>query len=294
MTPEEAPSPSGDGLDGPRLPEGLDTAPHLLVALDYDGTLAPFHEDPARAVPLPGVLPIVHALARLPRVSVAIVSGRPVAELERFVTPQDAPSAPLLLVGEHGWERRDGPRQRRKAMSASLEERLERAFRTALDAGAGALLERKRAALVLHLRGIGPEGAHEAAELARACVDSWTHIAEEPGDPADTLRLEWIDGGIELRAGAHDKGSVLRELLDTMPPGTVTVYAGDDRTDEDAFRVLTAHSGHGAPPGLAVRIAREPRPTAAHATVPSCEALRDWLERLLHHLNARNLEDDTA
>lgn len=294
MTAEEDDPVPSSRADDPRLPDGLETAPHLLVALDYDGTLAPFRTDPASAVPLPGILPVVHALARLPRVSVAIVSGRPIAELERFVMPQDAPSAPLILVGEHGWERRDGPHQRRKTMSDTLEGRLDRALRVAEEAGTGAWIERKRAALVLHLRGLAPDQAEQAERRTRS---AWERLAGEPGDPADALRLETIDGGVELRAGAHDKGSVLRELLETMPPGTETIYVGDDRTDEDAFRVLAEHrrldrDGHAS--GLAVRVAREPRPTAAHATVTSCEALRDWLERLLHHLATRNLEDDAG
>lgn len=291
MTAEEDDRVPTTRADGPRLPEDLETAPHLLVALDYDGTLAPFQTDPARAVPLPGVLPVVHALARLPRVSVAIVSGRPLAELERFVVPHGTPSAPLILVGEHGWERRDGPHHRRKTMSEALEERLERALRAAEEAGTGAWIERKRAALVLHLRGLAPAHAGEAEARTRA---AWERLAGEPGDQDDALRLEAIDGGVELRAAAHDKGSVLRELLATMPPGTRTIYVGDDRTDEDAFRVLADSrrpDRDGQPLGLAVRVARDPRPTAAHATVTSCEALRDWLERLLHHLATRDLED---
>src|SRR2546422_5095028 len=73
--------------------------------LDYDGTLAPFHSDRARALPPAGVTLRLADLARTAHTTIAIVSGRPLAELEPLIA---APKA--LLIGEHGWEvrRADG------------------------------------------------------------------------------------------------------------------------------------------------------------------------------------------
>lgn len=55
--------------------------PQLLVACDYDGTLAPIVEDPSKAVPLPESVAAVRALAALPQTTVAVVSGRALRDL---------------------------------------------------------------------------------------------------------------------------------------------------------------------------------------------------------------------
>ena len=51
-------------------------APILVIACDYDGTLAPFVDDPTRAIPAPGAIEALVRLAGLPRTTVALLSGR--------------------------------------------------------------------------------------------------------------------------------------------------------------------------------------------------------------------------
>ena len=57
------------------LLERVAGAPTLLVATDFDGVLAPFEADPMDAAPLPGTIDTLRALAALPHVHVAVVSG---------------------------------------------------------------------------------------------------------------------------------------------------------------------------------------------------------------------------
>jgi trehalose-phosphatase len=91
------------------------------------------------------------------------------------------------------------------------------------------------------------------------------------------LRLDRFDGGLELRAAGRDKGSAVRELLAEAPPGALLIYVGDDETDEAAFREV-------GPRGIALRVNRRPRPTAAHGTLASCAQVVRWLEQLSHSL----------
>src|SRR5690606_27391446 len=72
----------------------------LLVALDFDGTLAPFVDNPRSARPLPEAWAQVMALRACPDVAVALVSGRALESLRHVASPPDD----LYLVGSHGLE----------------------------------------------------------------------------------------------------------------------------------------------------------------------------------------------
>ncbi|MFD0785234.1 trehalose-phosphatase, partial [Micromonospora azadirachtae] len=74
--------------------------PQLLIACDYDGTLAPIVEDPSKAVPLPESVAAIRAMAAMPQTTVAVVSGRALRDLAAL---SRLPSE-VHLVGSHGSE----------------------------------------------------------------------------------------------------------------------------------------------------------------------------------------------
>ncbi|WP_042726372.1 trehalose-phosphatase, partial [Curtobacterium sp. B8] len=80
--------------------ETLAAAPRLLVALDFDGTLAPFADDPAQVGALPGSWAAVLTLQRARDTEVVLVSGRPLDGLARVTQAPDG----MALVGSHGVE----------------------------------------------------------------------------------------------------------------------------------------------------------------------------------------------
>ena len=100
------------------------TAPFLLVASDFDGTLSPIVSDPARATPHRAALAALVQLAALPAVHAAIISGRSVAALADLT---GAPSG-VTLIGTHGVESSEAttgasaarPPQRREALRRIL------------------------------------------------------------------------------------------------------------------------------------------------------------------------------
>ncbi len=232
-----------------------------LLVLDYDGTLAPFRADRMAATPDPALLPALGRLAAAPRVRLVVLSGRPLAELERLLALDPLPE----LWGVHGWEHRlpDGRRDD-PPLPASLASTLDAEQRrlAALDP---ARLERKVATLALHWRGVE---AQAAQALQEQVAPRWRELAAS----APELELRRFDGGLELRAAGRDKGRAMRELLASEPAGTPACYLGDDDTDEDAFRALADRAeGDSGDTTLGVLVAEEARPSAAGARVAPAE-----------------------
>jgi trehalose 6-phosphate phosphatase len=233
--------------------------PRVLM-LDYDGTLAPFHVDRLAARPLAASARALKRIVQLAGTRVAIVSGRPVSELAAMLSPIHA-----LLVGEHGWESRDecGTHQHPlpEAQAAAL-------ARAALAASgcAGDRLELKRTAIALHTRGLPPS---EADALTALCLAAWRE--EIAGG---NLRPHAMNGGFELRADGHDKGSAVEELLARAGPGAWGVFVGDDTTDEAAFRALEGR-------GFGIRVGAVAGESHADAGLADTREVATFLETWL-------------
>jgi len=246
----------------PALWRRVMAAPHRLLMLDYDGTIAPFRKDRAAARPLPLTLARLRALSGASGTTLAIVSGRPLDELEALI---GIPG--LRLIGEHGWEeRRPGRRRRRHPLPGASRAALARAEAAARRHAWGRRLERKRTGLVLHTRGL-PAAAARAlhAEARRA----W---APEASD--GMVALAPTAGGIELRAPQRTKGTAARSLIDEAPAGTLAVFVGDDLTDEDAFAVVRGR-------GFGVRVGLGRRASLATARLADWDAVAEFLGRWL-------------
>jgi trehalose 6-phosphate phosphatase len=202
----------------------------LLVASDYDGVLAPLADEPSAAVPQPGVADVLARLAAVEGVTVALVSGRGVADLRET----SGLTGPYRWVGSHGAEF-DGPLSdelaaRRDALADLLG--------PVVGGTAGARLEIKPASVAVHVRQVvDREAAAALLERARTAVDS--SLTLKPGK--DVLEVAMTDA---------DKGTALRRLIGELGP-VATMYLGDDVTDEDGFRALgpddvTVKIGEGA------------------------------------------------
>ncbi len=230
------------------------------LVLDYDGTLAPFRRDRHDALPPDATMAVLRRLARHRASELCVVSGRPVFELQRLLR-----GLPIPMVGEHGWESSgpDGSRERRP-LPPETAARLERAWQAAYARDLSRQVERKRTALVAHARGLP---APMAQRVVHACAEAWAAFADD-----GVLSLEAIDGGLELRASARDKGMVLTELRRAAPADALIVFVGDDVGDEPAFRQVRES-------GLGVRVGRSARATAAHACLADADEVTAFLAR---------------
>jgi trehalose 6-phosphate phosphatase len=244
-----------------RLPADLDAAlvalagrRPLLIASDYDGVLAPLADDPAAAAPEPGVAEVLARLAAVDGVTVALVSGRGVADLQRT----SGFTGSYRWVGSHGAEF-DGPLSGELADRRDhLAERLE----PVVAATEGAWLEVKPASVAVHVRKVQDRVlAAEVLERARAAADS--SLTMKPGK--DVLELAVTDA---------DKGSAVRRLVAELDIAGAA-YLGDDVTDEDAFRAL-------GPDALTVKVG--PGETAARFRVDDPAGVRVLLGRLADRL----------
>ncbi len=197
----------------------------LLVALDFDGTLAREVDDPLDARPIPSAVSAIKRLVDSPLTTVALVSGRGIANL---ASVSEAPDA-VLLVGSHGVEfHHDG--QTGLVLDAHEQSKLE-TLRSALDRianeYAGVRLEVKPVGFALHTRVATSEHATEAASRSRAEA-----VAAVPD-----LTIRSGKHVVEFSVRGTTKGTAIKRLRQ-LTGATAVLFAGDDVTDEDAFSVL--------------------------------------------------------
>lgn len=209
-----------------------------LVALDYDGTLAPIVPRPEDAVPAPGAIDAVRRLAG--RVgTVAIVTGRPVRQLLDLSGLGAVDGVERLIVcGHYGLERWDGAQRRliEPPPDPRVAEARELLTRLVALCPPGVTVEDKRHSVAVHTR----EAADPLAALAavRPAVDE---LALETD-------LELVPGRLvfELRPTGTDKGQTLQQLIVERDPSAV-VFIGDDLGDGPAFDVVEDVRAAGTP-----------------------------------------------
>ena len=249
--------------DFDRLGAELSGARRLLCCLDFDGTLAPIVESPGDATMPAETEAALDQLIDTSGLSIAIVSGRRLADLERRV------DVPVTLAGNHGLElNRDGRRAihpiaavRQRSISAVC-----RALQSRLSSIPGARVEHKGLTATVHVRTVPPANRSSVREITTSAVDELA-----AGD------LEWSTGKrvIEITPALDwGKGDAVELIESDMPTGTRTIVVGDDETDEHGFAAVE-------PDGVSVFVGEE-RPSHASWRVhgPSdVTALLTWLAR---------------
>ncbi len=205
--------------------------PNLLVAADYDGTLAPLVDEPSHAVPLPAAADVVRALAALPQTTVAVVSGRSLRDLAAL----SRLPGEVRLVGSHGTEFDVGFVERIDPDQAELRTRLGRALFDMAHGVPGVRLEQKPASIAVHTRLADRLRATELVESIRTGPSTWNGVHATFGKDI-----------IELSVVAPDKGSAV-DTLRTQMSASAVVFFSDDSTDEDVFLKL-------AGPDLGVKV----------------------------------------
>jgi trehalose 6-phosphate phosphatase len=238
------------------------SAAAIALFLDVDGTLLEIAEEPG-AVRVPAEL--VRTLDRLRAAgagALALVSGRPLAQIDGLFRPLRLPAA-----GLHGLERRaaDDRVVRAEPRPGALE-RARRHLAAFAAAHQGVLLEDKGFTLALHYR-TAPEKAAAAAEAAAEAV------------ARSDRELTLLEGKMvfELKPPDVNKGKAIEAFMGEPPfAGRLPVFVGDDVTDEAGFEAV---NGLG---GLSLRVAAgADRPTRAQYGLPDVPALHGWLAEIL-------------
>lgn len=204
------------------------TARPLLVALDFDGTLAPLQDDPSASRIIPAGVDVLARVAAQQDVSLALVSGRALHDLHALA---EVPAG-TFLIGSHGAERARVTRfgLDRDVVQLTDDEADRLAALGARAAGIvrgkdGVWVETKPTAVVVHTR-LAQDEDRQAAEAA----------ALELGAELGSGVLHGKDV-VEISVLHASKGEALAALRDELGARAV-VFAGDDTTDERAFEVL--------------------------------------------------------
>lgn len=237
-------------------------AKQKLLLLDYDGTLVPFATTPVSAIPDKNLLQLLRRLAADEKTDLTIISGRDSKSLERWFG-----SLPVNLVSEHGagirlknqgWQHGQGIDQSWKGFILPMLELFS-------QRSPGSFIEDKVQTLVWHYRNVETElGFIRSREL----LDNLQHLVRN-------ANLHIIDGNrvIEIRVSGIDKGAVTKRLLSDGQYDFVLAI-GDDKTDEDMFRVLAKEA-------FTIKIGLGH--TVAQYYLPDQGEVRGLLEALLHN-----------
>jgi trehalose 6-phosphate phosphatase len=226
-----------------------------VVALDFDGTLAPIAPSPEQARPAPGAL---RSLARVSGVfgAVVIVSGRPAADLVALAGLAGQPAlGRLAVLGHYGlerWSAATGEVARPPLPPGVARVRAELpAVLASVGAPEGTRVEDKDASLAVHVRAAAdPDSALAALRPPLAELADRAGLVLEPGRMVLELRPPGVDKGAALRAFVADRDA--RAVL----------FAGDDLGDLAAFDAVAALRGTGVA-GVTV-CAASPEVTVLH------------------------------
>jgi trehalose 6-phosphate phosphatase len=272
------------GLPSPRSEAGraglaaLLRAPgRALIALDYDGTVAPIVSDPMAARPHPGAAAALRRLAPLAG-TLAVITGRPAGEAVTIGGLDQIPG--LIVLGSYGRQRWEAGTLTAPPAppGVDLARRELPAVLAAACAPEGTRAEDKGDAVAVHTRlTADPERALDRLRDPLAGLAARAGLAVQPGRMV-----------IELRPRGGDKGTALKELR-AERESLAVMYCGDDLGDIPAFEAVAELRAEGTP-GLAV-CSGSPEVTAlaelADLVVDGPDGIAALLDSLATALTAR-------
>ncbi len=258
-----SPQPLLDTLD--EVAVSLETAAHVLLFLDFDGTLAPIVASPELAHLPSATRSALEAVSQHPHCTVSIVSGRELNDIRERVAIDG-----LVYAGNHGLEIEGEGLRFNHVKAARLKDGLEAVVDELINelAGvAGVLVEPKGLSASVHYRRVCPEDQSRVEHAVRHAIPSnHPHFAVVPGKMVWEVRprVEW------------NKGTAVRWIREQLGlTNALTMYLGDDRTDEDAFATVGRF--------VSARVGAL-QPTRAGYRIPDTEQVAEfliWLSRVL-------------
>jgi len=208
----------------------------LYIFLDYDGTLASIAESPEKAVISERTAGLLRELSGMPERKIAIISGRGLKDVMK-----KAGLKKLTYAGNHGLEIKGPGVKVLKAVPAKYKRaltRLKGVLVKKLSSIEGAFLEDKNFSVTVHYRQVAKKDIPGVKAVLREALDV-------PG-VSDAVKVRSAKMAVEIRPPVEwDKGRAVLLLLSRQKAKLagkkrkiIPIYAGDDATDEDAFRAL--------------------------------------------------------
>jgi len=212
--------------------------PSCALFLDFDGTLVDLAPQPEAVIVPSGLVGTLEALSIYLGGALALISGRPIEQIDDFLQPLRLP-----VAGVHGAERRSAA----GAMTLLSTHPLQRVEAAAMELVAlhpQLRMENKRGSIALHYR--------QAPELEALCLEAMRGAIEEsPG-----LALLHGKMVVEAKPGGASKGHAIEAFMQEPPfAGRRPVFVGDDFTDEVGFSTVQHKQGLGVKVGEGVSVA---------------------------------------
>ncbi|KAL8136940.1 hypothetical protein V2J09_002941 [Rumex salicifolius] len=249
----------------------------IVVFLDYDGTLSPIVDDPDRAFMADEMRRAVREIAK--HLPTAIVTGRCIDKVYSFVKLSE-----LYYAGCHGMDIK-GPTNGRKYSQVNAKQSLlfqpaaeflpmiDEAYKALLEKTKsipGATVENNKFCTSVHFRRVDEKKWAELAEQVTEVLTGYPKLRLTQGRMVFEIRpiIKW------------DKGRALEFLLESLgfanSDNVFPIYIGDDRTDEDAFKVLCARNQ-----GVGILVTKVPKETNASYTLKGTSEVKSFLEKLV-------------
>ncbi|KAH7524421.1 probable trehalose-phosphate phosphatase D [Ziziphus jujuba] len=247
----------------------------IVMFLDYDGTLSPIVEDPDRAFMSNKMRNAVRDIARY--FPTAIVSGRCRDKVYSFVK-----LAELYYAGSHGMDIK-GPSKCHKYKNENkavfyqpaseflpMIDEVYKILSEKTKSIPGARVENNKFCCSVHFRCVDEKSWDALADLVSVVLNEYPKLRYTQGRKVLEIRptIKW------------DKGKALEFLLESLGYANsnevLPVYIGDDRTDEDAFKVLKDRGQ-----GFGILVSKVPKETSATYTLKEPSEVKDFLRRLV-------------
>ena len=213
------------------IASSFSSANKKIFFLDYDGTLVPFTKDPATAKIEKKTLDLVSQITSVKNATVVIISGREKEFLEKQFHDVN-----VILVAEHGYFIKYPKKSWQTCHTPVLnwKESILPILNEYVSRCNGSFLEEKTGSIAWHYRNVESDFAQLRLHELR---DDLAEIIRHKTD------FEIIEGNkvLEIKSGRYDKGQAAKEIL-TKNNYDFIFAAGDDKTDEDLFKVLPEHS----------------------------------------------------
>ena len=227
--------------------------------LDFDGSIVELADSPDAVQVNHALLLLLERLQICFGEAVAIVSGRPIAQLDNLLAPHR-----FSVAGLHGLERRRHDGSYAPAPKADHHLRdIAKLLQKFAAKHPGVLVEDKGATIALHFR--------QAPQFDQACREIMQDLVAGHDDGLAILAGKMV---YEVKPASADKGSAVA-LFMAEPPFAerIPVFCGDDVTDEPAFVVANRLGG------VSIRVGENGQ-TAARWRVADVAALFAWLDTI--------------
>jgi trehalose 6-phosphate phosphatase len=220
--------------------------PSCALFLDFDGTLVDIAPQPDAVIVPSGLIGTLTALNKYLGGALALISGRPIDQIDAYLDPLRLPAA-----GVHGAERR-GADGRMTLLSTHPLQVVEDAALSLAARYPQLRVENKRGSIALHYR--------QAPELEQECLQSMQAAVEDsPG--LTLLRGKMV---FEAKPGGASKGHAIEAFMQEPPfAGRSPVFVGDDFTDEVGFATVQRLQGLGVKVGEGASVAWQRLPSPA-------------------------------